>query len=213
TVHGSGIRQKRGTKESPPKTCATQIIALKDVFSRLNFAKESMDEITNLEELSLEGCLNLDTFHPSIGMLKRLVAINLSDCKRLRSFPSNLKMDKLPADSGRIKTLVELHIDGTAITERPGCSSVFCEYIRNSFMDHLLSDFNQKGIHAFRDDIELPKGEEISPYLYKAIEESRFLIVIFSKNYASSSWCLRELVKILECNQIENPKHEVRIIF
>ncbi|GJS68276.1 NB-ARC domains-containing protein [Tanacetum coccineum] len=84
-------------------------------------------EITNLEELSLEGCLNLDTFHPSIGMLKRLVAINLSDCKRLRSFPSNLKMDKLPADSGRIKTLVELHIDGTAITERPGCSSVFCQ--------------------------------------------------------------------------------------
>ncbi|GJT24125.1 hypothetical protein Tco_0894062 [Tanacetum coccineum] len=32
-------------------------------------------------------------------------------------------MDKLPADSRRIKTLVELHIDGTAITERPGCSS------------------------------------------------------------------------------------------
>ncbi|GKA01072.1 NB-ARC domains-containing protein [Tanacetum coccineum] len=80
-------------------------------------------------------------------------------------------------------------------------------------MDHLFNDFNQKGIHAFEDDNELPKGEEISPHLYKAIEESRFLIVIFSKNYASSSWCLRELVKILECKQIENPKHEVRIIF
>ncbi|GKB77884.1 NB-ARC domains-containing protein [Tanacetum coccineum] len=79
--------------------------------------------VPNPEELSLEGCLNLDTFHPSNGMLKRLVAINLSDCKRLMSFPSNLKMDKLPADSGRIKTLVELHLDGTAITERPGCSS------------------------------------------------------------------------------------------
>ncbi|GJS52661.1 putative reverse transcriptase domain-containing protein [Tanacetum coccineum] len=32
-------------------------------------------------------------------------------------------------------------------------------------------------------------------------------------NYASSAWCLRELVKILECKQIENPKHEVQIIF
>ncbi|GJY50404.1 NB-ARC domains-containing protein [Tanacetum coccineum] len=50
-------------------------------------------------------------------------------------------------------------------------------------------------------------------HLYKAIEESRFLIVIFSKEYASSSWCLRELVKILECKQTEHPKHEVRIIF
>ncbi|GJZ24052.1 NB-ARC domains-containing protein [Tanacetum coccineum] len=30
-------------------------------------------EITNLEELDLEGCVNLVTVHPSIGMLKRLV--------------------------------------------------------------------------------------------------------------------------------------------
>ncbi|PWA75712.1 NB-ARC domains-containing protein [Artemisia annua] len=87
------------------------------------------------------------------------------------------------------------------------------EDIRKNFMDHLFNDFKQKGIHAFRDDNELPKGEEISPHLYKSIEESRFLVVIFSKNYAFSSWCLRELVKILECKQTENPKHEVRIIF
>ncbi|GJU79851.1 NB-ARC domains-containing protein [Tanacetum coccineum] len=87
------------------------------------------------------------------------------------------------------------------------------EDVRKGFIDHLFNDFKQKGIHAFRDDNELRKGEEISPHLYKAIEESRFLIVIFSKDYASSSWCLRELVKILECKQIENPKYEVRIIF
>ncbi|GKG54257.1 NB-ARC domains-containing protein, partial [Tanacetum coccineum] len=39
------------------------------------------------------------------------------------------------------------------------------EDIRKSFMDHLFNDFNQKGIHAFRDDNELPKGEEISSHL------------------------------------------------
>nr|GEV37759.1 NB-ARC domains-containing protein [Tanacetum cinerariifolium] len=87
------------------------------------------------------------------------------------------------------------------------------EDIRKTFMDHLFNDFEQKGIQAFRDDEQLPKGEEISPRLYTAIEESRFLIVIFSKNYASSTWCLRELVKILECKQAKNPKYEVRIIF
>ncbi|GJR34174.1 NB-ARC domains-containing protein [Tanacetum coccineum] len=85
--------------------------------------------------------------------------------------------------------------------------------IRKSFMDHMLNDSKQKGIYAFRDDRELPKGEEISPHLYKAIEESRFLIVVFSKNYASSSWCLQELVKILECKQIDCPKYEVQTIF
>ncbi|GJY12056.1 NB-ARC domains-containing protein [Tanacetum coccineum] len=55
-------------------------------------------------------------------------------------------------------------------------------------MDHLFNNFEQKGIHAFRDDNDLPRGEYISPQLYKAIEESRVLIVIFSKYYASSSW-------------------------
>ncbi|GJX02962.1 NB-ARC domains-containing protein [Tanacetum coccineum] len=85
--------------------------------------------------------------------------------------------------------------------------------IRKTFKGHLFKDFKQKGIRAFRDDRELPKGEEISHHLYRAIEESRFLIVIFSKNYASSSWCLRELVKILECTQTQNPKPEVLIIF
>ncbi|GKC08561.1 NB-ARC domains-containing protein, partial [Tanacetum coccineum] len=87
------------------------------------------------------------------------------------------------------------------------------ENIRKNFMDNLFNDFKQKEIFAFRDDNELPKGEEISPHLYKAIEESRFLTVIFSKDYASSSWCLRELVKILWCKQMGRPKHEVQIIF
>lgn len=87
------------------------------------------------------------------------------------------------------------------------------EDIRQNFMDHMFNDFKQKGIHAFKDDRELPKGEEISPHLSKAIEESRFLIVVFSKNYASSTWCLRELGKILECKQMGEPKHEVQIIF
>ncbi|GKA86653.1 NB-ARC domains-containing protein [Tanacetum coccineum] len=85
------------------------------------------------------------------------------------------------------------------------------EDIHRGFIDHLFNDFKQKGIHAFRDGRELPNGEEIFPHLYNAIEESRFLIVIFSKRHATSSWCLKELVKILACKQ--NPKYEVRIIF
>ncbi|OIT29442.1 tmv resistance protein n [Nicotiana attenuata] len=35
--------------------------------------------------------------------------------------------------------------------------------------------------------------------LLKAIEESQFAVIIFSKNYATSKWCLDELVKIMEC--------------
>ncbi|KAL6343056.1 hypothetical protein AAG906_017868 [Vitis piasezkii] len=51
---------------------------------------------------------------------------------------------------------------------------------------------------SFRDDEELEKGGDIASDLLRAIEESRFFIIIFSKNYAYSRWCLNELVKIIE---------------
>jgi hypothetical protein len=75
------------------------------------------------------------------------------------------------------------------------------EDTRKNFTDHLYTALIQAGIHTFRDDNELPRGEEISPQLLKAIEGSRISIVVFSKHYASSRWCLDELVKILECRQ------------
>ncbi|XP_061944437.1 disease resistance protein RUN1-like isoform X2 [Populus nigra] len=75
------------------------------------------------------------------------------------------------------------------------------EDTRKNFTDHLYTALIQAGIHTFRDDNELPRGEEISPQLVKAIEGSRISIVVFSKQYASSRWCLDELVKILECRQ------------
>ncbi|GMP63266.1 hypothetical protein CsSME_00025018 [Camellia sinensis var. sinensis] len=61
-----------------------------------------------------------------------------------------------------------------------------------------LSSSNYSGIHTFRDDDELERGEEIDLNLHRAIEESRISIIVLSKDYASSGWCLNELVKILE---------------
>ena len=70
---------------------------------------------------------------------------------------------------------------------------------RNNFTDHLYVALKQKGIFTFRDEEKLETGKSISPELMKAIEESRFAIVILSRNYASSTWCLDELVKITGC--------------
>ena len=70
---------------------------------------------------------------------------------------------------------------------------------RNNFTDHLYFALKQKGIFTFRDDEILERGKSISPELSKAIEESRFAIVIFSRNYAFSTWCLDELAKVIGC--------------
>ncbi|KAI3755189.1 hypothetical protein L1987_54984 [Smallanthus sonchifolius] len=71
-------------------------------------------------------------------------------------------------------------------------------------------DLKRKGIHAYGGDNQLNRGEESS---FEAIEQSRVIIVIFSHNYASSTLCLKELVKILECKVSEKDKYEVWPIF
>ncbi|XP_030970032.1 TMV resistance protein N-like [Quercus lobata] len=73
------------------------------------------------------------------------------------------------------------------------------EDTRNNFVGHLHASLERSGINTFKDDQNLQRGEEISSALLTAIQESRFSIVILSKNYASSTWCLKELVKIVEC--------------
>jgi hypothetical protein len=73
------------------------------------------------------------------------------------------------------------------------------EDTRKTFTDHLYTALVHAGIHTFRDDDELPRGNHISTELLKAIQESRVSIVVFSQGYASSSWCLDELVEILHC--------------
>ncbi|KAG5514361.1 hypothetical protein RHGRI_035687 [Rhododendron griersonianum] len=72
---------------------------------------------------------------------------------------------------------------------------------RNNFTSHLLAALERHGFHSFRDDTKLNRGEYIGYELLKAIEESRISLVILSKNYASSRWCLDELVKIMECRK------------
>ncbi|GJT00869.1 Toll/interleukin-1 receptor domain-containing protein [Tanacetum coccineum] len=73
------------------------------------------------------------------------------------------------------------------------------EDTRKTFVDHLYTALEQRHIRTYKDDITLPRGESVGPALLKAIQESRHAVIIFSKNYADSSWCLDELVHIMKC--------------
>ncbi|KAG2254825.1 hypothetical protein Bca52824_084961 [Brassica carinata] len=71
--------------------------------------------------------------------------------------------------------------------------------VRKGFLSHLYKALTDNGIHTFRDDTELQRGNFISPALLGAIEQSRFAVVVLSENYATSRWCLQELVHITKC--------------
>ncbi|CAL2264640.1 unnamed protein product [Prunus armeniaca] len=74
---------------------------------------------------------------------------------------------------------------------------------RRRFTAHLCHRLCFRSITTFRDDNELARGTDISPNLLRAIKESRIAIVILSPNYASSSWCLDEVSKIVECKDVD----------
>ncbi|KAE8651666.1 hypothetical protein Csa_021160 [Cucumis sativus] len=77
------------------------------------------------------------------------------------------------------------------------------EDTRSNFTSHLNMALRQRGINVFIDN-KISRGEEISASLLEAIEKSKILIVIISENYASSSWCLNELEKIIMCNELRS---------
>ena len=80
------------------------------------------------------------------------------------------------------------------------------EDTRNNFTGHLYKALKQKGIDTFMDNEKLRGGEEISSTLVAAIQRSRCSIIVLSENYASSKWCLEELVEVLECKRDKNQR-------
>ncbi|PWA97619.1 disease resistance protein (TIR-NBS-LRR class) family [Artemisia annua] len=85
------------------------------------------------------------------------------------------------------------------------------EDTRKNFVDHLYQALTDKGIYTYKDDEKIQKGKRISDDLFQSIQDSKLYIIVFSKNYASSSWCLEELVKIMECHKM--PGHTAYPVF
>ncbi|XP_028778391.1 disease resistance protein RML1A-like [Neltuma alba] len=80
------------------------------------------------------------------------------------------------------------------------------EDTRRSFTSHLHTALCVGDIKTYI-DYELPKGHKISQSLIEAIQDSSIAVVVFSQNYATSKWCLDELLEILRCKQ-----HQAQIV-
>ncbi|KAK9047869.1 hypothetical protein SSX86_033169, partial [Deinandra increscens subsp. villosa] len=97
----------------------------------------------------------------------------------------------------------------TSLSSSPVSSSPRCKYdvflsfrgedTRKTFVDHLYTTLKQHLISVYKDSETLIRGEYIRSSLFKAIKESRIAVIIFSKNYADSVWCLDELAYIMKC--------------
>ncbi|CAN6839948.1 unnamed protein product [Brassica oleracea] len=70
--------------------------------------------------------------------------------------------------------------------------------VGRTFLSHFLEGLKSKGIKTFQNN-GIMRSEYITTELARAIIESRISVVILSKNYPSSSWCLNELQRIMKC--------------
>ncbi|XP_023751043.1 disease resistance protein RUN1 isoform X1 [Lactuca sativa] len=98
----------------------------------------------------------------------------------------------------------------------PSCSSsidrhrydVFLSFrgadTRYGFTNHLYKALEYANITTFLDDTEIETGEYLKPDLESVIQASRASIIVLSRNYASSTWCLDELVLILDQRRASN---------
>ncbi|RYR39149.1 hypothetical protein Ahy_A09g044606 isoform E [Arachis hypogaea] len=127
---------------------------------------------------------------------------------RLFVFPGNhFDLDRNPASTETLKTKKTVKqnskVNGDSLVvvlpPPPVDSEDFRgEDTRNGFTSHLCKALSRKQVKTFV-DFTVQKGNEISASIHQAIEESFVSVVVFSENYASSKWCLEELVKIMEC--------------
>ncbi|PON95639.1 hypothetical protein TorRG33x02_084680, partial [Trema orientale] len=145
-----------------------------DILGKLNLNMSSSDHLKSLvgTHKSIEDVTSLSSDAPSVGIWGI----------------GGLDSDQLPTSASASRKKYDVFI------------SFRGEDTRKNFTSHLRKALVNEKLETYIDE-RLVRGDEISQSLLHAIEDSQISVIIFSENYASSSWCLDELLRILYCRE------------
>ncbi|KAK2977914.1 hypothetical protein RJ640_000918 [Escallonia rubra] len=87
------------------------------------------------------------------------------------------------------------------------------EDTRTTFTTDLFRALKAADLKPFMDDDGIKRGNTITSELEEAIQNSRVSIIIFSENFASSSWCLDELLYIFDQYRSKTKTHGILPLF
>lgn len=97
----------------------------------------------------------------------------------------------------------------TSRTSKPWIYDVFMSFryadTQANFTNRLHTELEDAGIKVYEHDNQ-STGEDIRVKLLQAIQKSRICVIVFTKRYVDSKWCLEELAKIMECKRTDGQK-------
>ncbi|XP_050145761.1 disease resistance protein RPV1-like isoform X7 [Malus sylvestris] len=141
------------------------------------------------------------------GGKNKQAIVKLVTCQRNRSGDDD--DTDCEASKARRKEVMDIASSSSSAADNPPRREKYDVFIsfrgedtRLGITSHLHAALLQKKFETYIDN-RLQRGEEIGYALLEAIEKSTISVIIFSQNYASSTWCLDELVHILKCNNKE----------
>ncbi|XP_057455157.1 putative disease resistance protein At4g11170 [Lotus japonicus] len=108
--------------------------------------------------------------------------------------------------NGRVDKIYEAKKWTMSLCVAPKKYDVFISFrgedTRDNFTSYLRTALRDKNIITYTDD-RLKKGDNVGSELEKAIKDSMMAVVVFSERYATSKWCLQEVVQIMDCRRDE----------
>ncbi|KAK3438051.1 hypothetical protein EUGRSUZ_B02960, partial [Eucalyptus grandis] len=168
-----------------------------------------LSELKSLQYLRLSRCRLIEGL-PNLSKLDKLQHLELEGCPSLRAIVGVKGLESWTLDS-RGRTVLERLLDVSRanwLCHRLPMYDVFLSFrgpdTRYSLIRFLHDSLSRSRISFFRDDDELSPGEGIGEEIQQALDDSYIYMLVLSKNYASSQWCLRELARIVKCTSESN---------
>ena len=87
-------------------------------------------------------------------------------------------------------------------TPTDSCYQIFLNHrgpdTKNTLTSHLYRRLVLHGFRVFWDKEEMQVGDTLTHQIHDAIKAASLHVAVFSPNYAQSTWCLQELLLMLE---------------
>ncbi|XP_048133571.1 disease resistance protein L6-like [Rhodamnia argentea] len=182
------------------------------------FEIDDLLELKSLEHFCIAHCKEIESL-PNLSSLGKLRHIELEACPKIRMIEGLKGIESLELDK-RGCTILERLLDdpeSTWLSHRIPTYDVFLSYrgvdTRYSIVEILYKNLLRNKVLVYRDDGIRSHGEGIPRELLAALDDSHIYIPFLSKNFASSTWCLYELVRMVGCKKSDGKRRILPIFY